>query len=120
MPRKSRVELSSRPIDVELFEPYHEHLDEYCRLTQSDKTKLIEGFIRSLEVPDSEDFGSVDERILSLFQSLRPNGKHESKGRAKTKVKKKVIATSSPSPATPMSTSEERSFLEIRTNEEQE
>ena len=120
MPRKSRVELSSRPIDVELFEPYHEHLDEYCRLTQSDKTKLIESFIRSLEVPDSEDFGSVDERILSLFQSLRPNGKHESKGRAKTKAKKKVTASNSPSSVTPMSTSEDRSFLSVQTGAEQE
>ena len=117
MPRKSQVKLASRPIDVELFEPYHEHLDEYCRLTRSDKTKLIEGFIRSLEVPDNEDFGSVDDRILSLFQSLRPDGKNERQGRTKTKTKKKVAAVSAPKSTAPISTSEETSFIETRADE---
>ncbi len=87
MPRKSKVELSSRLIDAELFEPYHEHLDDYCRVTQTDKAKLLEGFIRSLNVPDDEEFPTVDERILSLFEALRPAG--SSGGYSKIAGKKK-------------------------------
>lgn len=87
MPRKSKVELSSRLIDAELFEPYHEHLDDYCRVTKTDKAKLLEGFIRSLDVPDDDEFPTVDERILNLFEALRPAG--NSGGYSKIAGKKK-------------------------------
>ncbi|MEM8717535.1 MAG: hypothetical protein AAGE92_17480, partial [Cyanobacteria bacterium P01_G01_bin.4] len=88
MPRKSKVELSSRTIDVELFEPYHEHLDDYCRVTKTDKVKLLEGFIRSLEVPEEEDFATVDRRILNLFEALRPSGKSGGSAKIAGKTKR--------------------------------
>ncbi|MEM9568248.1 MAG: hypothetical protein AAF268_16285 [Cyanobacteria bacterium P01_A01_bin.3] len=87
MSRKSKVELSSRTIDTELFEPYHEHLDDYCRATKTDKAKLLEGFIRSLDIPDDDEFLTVDERILNLFKTLRPAG--SSGGYSKIASKKK-------------------------------
>ena len=87
MPRKSKVELSSRLIDAELFEPYHEHLDDYCRVTKTNKAKLLEGFIRSLDVPNDDEFPTVDERILSLFEELQPAG--NSGGYSKISGKKK-------------------------------
>ena len=95
MPRKPKIEISSRAIDVELFEPYHQHLDEYCKATQRDKQELLETFIRGLELEDDSEFPTVEQRIVNYFHTLRPN--HANNRRKSTKLtERKVRSPKSP------------------------
>ena len=101
VPRKSRVEISSRAIGAELFESYHEHLEEYCKVSKKDKRELLEAFIRGLQPDDDGEFPSVDDRIVNYFHALRP--KTHAPARSKSSKSTGMQKRSPKAPATPAS-----------------
>ncbi|MEO1133329.1 MAG: hypothetical protein AAFX40_11565 [Cyanobacteria bacterium J06639_1] len=70
MSRKTSVEIKGRPLPVELFDPHFEHFMDYCDRKHLDPKGLIQEFIQSLEIPDDEEFISLDDRILNYFAQL--------------------------------------------------